>query len=242
MFEKLVPLNQERHARTLLSQATDFGFAKHLHMAYLTLQEFSLASPLYPIVFVEHDDSFSPMALLGLSRGQNLFVNADGRWEAHYIPAIVRRYPFALVASNTPDQFTVCIDEGSPWVGSSEGKPLFDANGQPTAVIDNVKRYLAELQQMDVATAQFSTWLQTNNMLIPLRLRVRDQDAVRQITGCYVVNEERLNGLSDMLFLELRSRHFLRAVYAHLLSLAQVERLVELSAERHAAQTRPDRA
>lgn len=231
MFKKLVPINRERHAKTLLREDKTFGFAKGLHVVYLTLAEFSQAAPIYPIVFVETEEGLSPMALLGLVPGENLFVDADGHWAAHYIPAIVRRYPFALATSGVADRFSVCVDEGSPLINASEGEPLFDADGEPTAVIDNVKRYLGELQQMDVTTKQFSTWLRSHDMLTPLRLNIRDQGVSRQVSGCLLINEEKLNGLSDTLFLELRHRHFLRAIYAHLHSLAQVERLVELSAK-----------
>jgi hypothetical protein len=59
-------------------------------------------------------------------------------------------------------------------------------------------------------------------------MRVRDTDRVKNITGCYVINEERLNNLSDERHLELRTKRYLPAVYAQLISLAQIERLVTL--------------
>jgi hypothetical protein len=65
-------------------------------------------------------------------------------------------------------------------------------------------------------------------MFTPLNMRVRDTDRVKNITGCYVINEERLNNLSDERHLELRTKRYLPAVYAQLISLAQIERLVTL--------------
>jgi hypothetical protein len=65
-------------------------------------------------------------------------------------------------------------------------------------------------------------------MFTPLNMRVRDTDRVKNITGCYVINEERLNNLSDDRHLELRTKRYLPAVYAQLISLAQIERLVTL--------------
>ena len=56
-------------------------------------------------------------------------------------------------------------------------------------------------------------------------MRVRQDNQVKNITGCYVINEERLNSLSDKAILEVRSRRYLAPVYAHLTSLAQIERL-----------------
>ncbi len=112
---------------------------------------------------------------------------------------------------------------------------MFDANGEPTQVIENVKRYLSELQQMDTLTRSFCSFLSEHNMFTPLNLRVRDSSKVKNISGCYVINEERLNNLSDELFLEIKNKRYLPAVYAHLISLAQTERLVKMQDEAMAA-------
>ena len=125
----------------------------------------------------------------------------------------------------------MCIDEASSLVNDTEGSPLFDENGEPTQVIENVKRYLSELQQMDGLTRNFCAFLKANNMFTPLNLRVRENSQVKNISGCYVINEERLNNLSDELFLEIKNKRYLPAVYGHLISLAQTERLVKLQDE-----------
>ena len=168
------------------------------------------------------------VAIVGISNNQNLFVDAHGKWQASYIPAVIRRYPFTLAPGGADGQFIVCIDEASSLVSDSEGAALFDIAGTPTQVIDNVKRYLSELQQMEVSTHGFCAFMAKHNMFTPLNLRVRESAGVKDIAGCYVLNEERLNNLSDELFLEIRTKRYLPAVYAHLMSLAQTERLVKL--------------
>ncbi|MFG6441644.1 SapC family protein [Roseateles sp. LKC17W] len=242
MFEKVVPVNRERHARTRIKEITGFGFAKDFHIAYLTMHEFARASAVYPIVFVEdkEKDAFRPVTLLGLDAGENLFIGEAGKWEASYIPAIIRRYPFALAGNGTEGHFTICLDEASDLVSvdgkDGEGSPLFDDKGEPTQVIENVKRYLSELQQMDQVTLAFSKMLAELNMFTPLQMRVREGDREKNIAGCWVVNEERLNNLSNDKFLELRSKRFLPAIYAQLMSLAQIERLMQLKDKRLAPQ------
>lgn len=234
MFEKLVPVNKSRHARTRIRQVEGFGFASGFHIASVMVHEFARAAATYPVVFLEDkaQDAFRPVALLGLDAGENLFVDANGKWHASYVPAIIRRYPFALASAGQEGQFTVCIDEGSPLVSETEGVALFDEQGEPTEAIENVKRYLGELQQMDAFTRGFSAWFAEHNLFIPLNMRVRNADRVKNITGCYVINEERLNNLSNEAFLELREKRYLPAVYAHLMSLAQMERLMTLKQER----------
>ena len=114
---------------------------------------------------------------------------------------------------------------------------MFDDKGEPTQVIENVKRYLSELQQMDALTREFAKFLAENNMFTPLNMRVRDNGGVKNIAGCYVINEERLNNLSDDRFLEMRKKRYLPAIYAQLISLAQIERLMTLKEKSNLALT-----
>ena len=229
MFQKVVPVNSQAHANKRVKEISSFEFASKFHIAYLTMQEFTRAASIFAIVFLEdkEQDEFRPVALLGLTPGQNLFVDSTGKWLASYIPAVIRRYPFTLSPSSD-GQFVVCIDEGSSLVNEAEGVALFDIAGVPTQVIDNVKRYLSELQQMEQLTREFCRFLKEQNMFTPLSLRVQENGAVKTIAGCYVINEERLNNLSDELFLSIKNKRYLPAVYAHLISLSQTERLLKL--------------
>ena len=234
MLKNVVPVNVQRHAHKKIRQIEGYGFASQFHVAYVTAHEFSRAAAIYPLVFIEDQEraSFRPVALLGLDGGENLFVDGDGNWAASYIPAIIRRYPFSLSQSDEDGRFLVCVDEASPLFNDTEGSPMFNEQGEPAEVIENVKRYLSELHQMDAVTTEFCQFLQANNLLDPFNMRVTRNDKVRNISGCFVINEERLNQLSDALFLEMRAKRFLPAVYAQLTSLSQIERLVTLKDER----------
>jgi hypothetical protein len=234
MFKSLVPVNKARHEGKKIKQVEGFGFAADFHIASIMVHEFARAASLYPVVFLEdkEQDSFRPVVLMGMDAGENLFVGADGKWQASYVPAIIRRYPFALASAGEEGKFTVCIDEGSDLISDTEGLLLFNEQGEPAEALENVKRYLGELQQMDAFTNEFCKYMVAHNMLTPLNMRVQQADQVKNINGCYVINEERLNGLSVDGFMELRDKRYLPAVYAHLLSLAQIERLMTLKDER----------
>jgi hypothetical protein len=230
MYEQLVPVNKARHAGKKIKQVEGFGFASKFHIASIMAHEFARASAIYPVVFLEDKakDEFRPVVLMGLEAGENLFVDQDNKWEASYVPAIIRRYPFALASTGEEGRFTVCIDEGSELVNDNDGVALFNDDGEPAESLENVKRYLGELQQMDVFTRAFCKFFSEHNLFTPLNMRVRQADQVKNINGCYVVNEERLNNLSNDLFIEMREKQYLPAVYAHLVSLAQIERLMML--------------
>ncbi len=231
MFKKLAPLSTQQHQTKKLKNIKGFGFAADFHVASVMVHEFTRAAAIYPIVFIEDQaqDIFRPIVLLGLNANQNLFVDEQGKWQASYIPAIIRRYPFALAKTDQQDQYTICIDEESDIVNEEEGVALFNEDGSPAEILENVKRYLGELQQMETITLDFCRFMSEINLFAPMNMRVRQSDKVQNIAGCYVINEERLNNLSDDRFLDLRKKRYLRPIYSHLTSLAQIERLMTLA-------------
>ncbi len=233
-MQQLVTINKERHAGTKIKDLVDFKFAEQFHIAYVTMHEFARGAANFPVVFIEDkaQGEFRPVALLGLNPRDNLFVDATGQWQGSYVPAIIRRHPFSLVPAGQDGQHVICIDEASALVSQTEGAALFDELGQPTQVIENVRRYLSDLQKMDALTQNFCKFLQANHLLSPLKMRVRDMDKLKNVAGCHVVNEERVNQLTDELHLEMKRQGYLAPLYSHLISLAQMERLVKLQDER----------
>jgi hypothetical protein len=229
MFKNITPITKEKHEKIKVRPIDNFDFVKDTHIASVMVHEFSRAASTYPIVFLEDkaNDKFVPVAMLGLQEGENLFIN-ENKWNASYIPAIIRRYPFALAKTSEDGRYTVCIDESSEFVNEEEGQTLFD-NGEPAEVMERVKKYLAELQQMETFTAEFCETMKHENMYTPLNMKVRVGSEIKNISGAYVINEERFNSLNDEKFLELRAKKYIPVIYSHLSSLAQIERLVKLS-------------
>ncbi|MEY3201694.1 MAG: hypothetical protein RIR70_1244 [Pseudomonadota bacterium] len=234
MFAQLVPVNKDVHATKKIRPIDSFSFAASFHLASVMIPEFGRASASYPIVFLEdkEQDAFRPVAMMGVEEGANLFVDDAGKWKSGYIPAIIRRYPFSLIRTETPDQFLVGIDGDSALLSDSEGAALFKEDGNPSELLEGAKQFLGELNQMELFTTEFAKFLAQHNMLTPLNLQVQEASGVRNISGAYVVNEERLNNLSDETFAEFRKKGYLPAIYAHLVSLGQIDRLLMMKAER----------
>lgn len=230
MFRDLVALNSKRHAALRVRPQTGFEFAKGVHMSALMQAEMVRAAALYPIVFVEDPaiDSFRPMALLGLREGENVYVDIDGSWLASYVPAVIRAYPFALARAageGESERFAVCIDAASDLVSLTEGARLFDAQGAPTEALEQARQWLQQIREMQLRTDVFCRALAARNLFTPFAVRARRGDETLEVNGCYVINEERLDGLPDAKLSELRSAGWLSSIYAHLVSLQQFERL-----------------
>jgi hypothetical protein len=230
MPAKITALSKERHATKKLKRATSYEFSRSFHLCKLGVQEFGQASASFPIVFIEQKDSenFIPVALMGLSNDENLFVSDTGSWDAEYIPALIRRFPFfSTKIPDKEDEFLISLDEGSELINDSEGEPLFDNEGNPTTLIDNIKRFLLEIHRFDTITDQFSGLLRECNLLTPFNIKAKIGESGMNINGIYALNEERLKTISDKRFLELRDKQFLGPIYAHLVSLGRFERLIE---------------
>src|SRR5690349_9602721 len=84
------PLNSQSDAGLSLAQHPDYRFAAETNSVPLLTSELATACKHYPIVFAISDIA-QPLAVLGLRRGENLFVDGEGQWAGkHYIPAYVR--------------------------------------------------------------------------------------------------------------------------------------------------------
>ncbi len=233
MFKRVVPIDRRRHANTKIKPLTSFSFAENSYIASIMTNEFNRAASTYPIVFLKDEDHFRPFVLLGLKQDENLFVDEEGRWQANYVPAIIRRYPFVLSRrSSESDEFTVCIDEESGVISEDEGTPMFGDDGEPGEILENAKKYLTELQQMSQLSSTFCRELEDRELLTPLNMQIKEGEATQNIAGCFAINEKKLTELDDEVFLTLRKRGALPLIYSHLTSLGQIERLIKLRQER----------
>ena len=85
------PVDPVRHGPLSLLPENDFGFARGTNAVPLNLTEFSVAARHFPIVFVR-DPIPLALAVLGMRRDENVYVDDKGRWRSGcYIPAYVRR-------------------------------------------------------------------------------------------------------------------------------------------------------
>ena len=132
-YSEVVPVSSESHSDLSISGVENFGFASKTNSIPLVAAEFRSAASEYGIVFVNSDDTIVPIAALGLRQDENAFIGDEGQWDAAYIPAFVRRYPFAFAHNTEKNQYTLCIDEAfSGCNKEGRGERLFDTDGETT--------------------------------------------------------------------------------------------------------------
>jgi hypothetical protein len=232
-YDKPVLLDRARHRKLRVRPGSSFAFARAANALHLAGAEFNEACKEYAIVFTRGAaGQVAPVVVLGLRQRENLFVDGEGSWDAHYIPAFVRRYPFVL--TELPGQaLGVCIDESYAGLGEDEGEALFDAQGQDTPFLGNAVEFLTQYQREAVRTQAFCQRLEDAGLLAEMNARADLVDG-RSFTvqGLLVVDEKKLLDLPDPSALAMFRSGELHLVSLHLASLSNLRRLVERQAQR----------
>lgn len=240
IYERPVLLNRDLHKKRRIKPNSSFAFSRKANSLYLACAEFAEACKEYAIVFARVDGGrIAPLALLGLRDGENLFVNADGRWEAHYVPAFVRRYPFVL-AEFDGAQMGVCVDEAYGGISETEGDALFDAQGDNTPYLQGALDFLNLYQAEYLRTDHFCQQLADLGLLMEMNAKADLFDGRSfTVNGLLVIDEKRLQALTDVQLLGLARSGALGLVQLHFASLSNMNRLVDKLAERQRMQPPP---
>ncbi|MBF0127861.1 MAG: SapC family protein [Magnetococcales bacterium] len=237
IYKKMRMLNKAIHRHLhLMPMETDFSFAQATNSVVLGAMEFAYACMEYPIIFTRSKAQILPAALLGLRSGENLFVDDQGVWQARYIPSFFRRYPFVLAEGFSHGGSLVYIDEAYPgFTTKEEGLPLFDAQGEFTPVLQNAIDFISEFQGQLGRTELFVNRLQEWGLLVELSARVASRSGTQYaMEGLLIVDENQLQALAPDRLLELFRGGELQWVYAHLFSLANLNRLATFLEQRNA--------
>lgn len=217
IYEKAVPVTVKKHGNVSIKAGTDYGFAKQVNSVPLLASEFDLSSTEYAIVFSGEGKEVMPAALLGIRDQENLYVDDSGAWNAKYIPAFVRRYPFVF-STQDKNTFNLCIDEDFPGVNrKGVGERLFDTNGERTQYLQSVLGFLQAYQAQFEATRAFCQRLVDLNLLEAMQAQFRLRSGQRIALGGFMaVNRNRLRTLAGDALSRLAMTGDLDLIYAHL--------------------------
>uniref|UniRef100_B0T2Z1 SapC family protein n=1 Tax=Caulobacter sp. (strain K31) TaxID=366602 RepID=B0T2Z1_CAUSK len=229
------PLNREQHGKlALVHKDKPYSFALNGTAVPLTVTEFAPAALSYPVIFAGEERV--PLAVMGLNTGENLFIEADGAFEAGaYIPAYIRRYPFVLANDENQDRLIVCIDRSSDLLAEAGETPLFDAKGEPTEYTQNCIKFCDDFEIERRRTDSFVQLLKDNDLFELKKAIFTPMDANGQpgepqtVAEYFGVSEEKLNALSGDKIKELQASGALAQIYAHLVSLIGWDRLIALA-------------
>jgi hypothetical protein len=221
-FSKPVALNRNTHRQLKFRLEGGFGFAAGDHAAPLGASEFFAAAKEYAIVFISGaGDAPLPVVVLGLKDHENLFISADGQWNARYVPLAVRAYPFASIEADANLQ--IVIDEAYAGFNDEEGIALFADGGEPAAALQGTMNLL-KAQRHDInQTRRLGAELSRLGLLTECSAQLQLVGGEQfKINGFSMVDEAKLNALDDAELLRLARQGHLALITAHLLSISNL--------------------
>lgn len=214
------PVTAATHSdHAILPGPDDYTFAAKTALVPITVDEFAAAALHYPILF------FGPerraFVVTGLVADRNLFVSDEGAYApGAYVPAYLRRYPFAF-ARDAEDRLRVlCLDETSPRVGTTadEGaRSLFDGD-QPTDLTQQALAFCQDMEAAETRTTMLVALLDGHNLLQPQQAHQNAGGTSTLLLDYLTIDPAKLEALSDDAFVEVRRTGALPAIYAQILS------------------------
>ncbi|OYW52983.1 MAG: hypothetical protein B7X99_07140 [Rhizobiales bacterium 17-65-6] len=215
-----------------LRDGVAYGFAREATALPLLASEFVHAQRSYPIVF-STDEGAAPLAVTGLTAGENLFVGHDAAWSnGDYIPGYVRRYPFIGITQGAGEGIMLGLDLSAAHVSTDAARdgarPLFAEDGSAT---ETAKAAIAFCEAYAVdhdRTRAFCAALEAEKLLVAREARVAlpdgtekliqgfrliDEAAFRALSGATLETFHK-NGWTDLIILHLASQQAWRGLVA----------------------------
>jgi hypothetical protein len=238
-----VLLNNIAHAglRVITRPSAEFGDNVHAALTFPT--EYGDIQREYPIVFRKDDKTgeFQSIALLGLSRGENLFLE-DGRWCAGYVPGILARGPFLIgfQEQQTDGEITkepvVHIDMDDPRVNETEGEALFLEHGGSTPYLKKIAAILRGIQEGIAVSKSMFQAFESLELLEQVKIEAAVLDDVNYVLrGFYTINRDRVAQLDGSALEKLNRAGYLEGAFLAMASLNNIRKLIDLKRQRVAA-------
>lgn len=221
-----IPLSRTRHADQGYIPRDGYAFAAEQSVAPILLAELSRLMPHYMLGFIQENEAYRPVALLGLDGHTNLYVAANGKWLGRYVPASLRGYPFTFAKARNGKQ-ALCLHQAH--MSETQGAPLFTEDGQLSETVQRTLDFLQQRERNRLATDVAARALGEAGVIEPWPLQVDRGEGHEPLTvdGLYRVSEKTLNALDGNALVDLRKHGALALAYAQLLSINQLDQLIE---------------
>ena len=233
---KHVLLNNIQHKDLRVITQFSAAYGDNISSTLTFPTEFADVQKEYPIFFQINPDTgkYQSVALFGISQNENLFLTADGTWDATYIPALIARGPFLIGFQqdpNTPDSKApvIHVDMDSPKVSLTEGTPVFLEFGGNTPYLENITRSLKDIYDgMAISEFMFQAFTELD-LIEPVNIEIEfDNGEQHRLNGNYTINRDKLANLTGDELLRLNQSGFLAAAFLVIASLGNMQKLINI--------------
>lgn len=217
MYQNTQALDKSQDIK--FTQIQSYNYAAKENFCPVFLQELPQVIREYFVCFPNNKTDL-PHAILGFQQDTNQYVAEDGSWQADYIPAYIRRYPFILAnkEGSSTDEFTLAADINAPHFESKLGEPIFLPNGSPTELLQNKIQLLKGIEQQRIITQKAVQEIDKADLfkMEQMTVKLKDQQ-VATIGGLRMIDEEKLPQINT------KFGPVAELIYAHLFSKAALQ-------------------
>jgi hypothetical protein len=225
--------------RVITRRSAEFG--DNINQALVFPTEFEELQREYPIFFrKDANGDLSSVALLGLDRDENLFLDETG-WRARYIPAVQERGPFLIgfqqqdVDGEVRREPMIHVDLDHPRISQTEGEQVFLPHGGNSPYLNRIAHALRSIHQgAEIAKPMFAA-LEAAELIEPVAVEIALDDKTQyKLPDLYTVGEDRLARLDGASLERLHKTGFLRLAFCVVSSLGNVSRLIDMKNRKRA--------
>lgn len=224
------PLKKDKHQNIKVDNSRNLKQIAEQHILAVTVQEFSSLAATFPLFYIKEGNNFRSVAMLGFETGQNFYYYND-KMNSLSIPQATAVLPFALGYDDEKENtLTACLDMDSEFVGEDKELALFDEAGEDSPLLKSMKEALGKIYQAEIQSENIIAELIKHELLIEYELLVNYEDGnKKRIVGIHNIDDKKLAALSDEVVLDFNKRGLFIAIHSMLISLGQVNRLVQLA-------------
>jgi len=218
-MNKIIALDNKKHSKLGWIKPDNYMFTSKSNSVALTTYELKNAMMTFPIAFIESNRTFSPIAILGLKKGENLFIDEYGTWLLGYIPVLFRTYPIILIPQKDGKSGLGFIED-TDLIGDHENMtPFFSQDGE---LSNELKEIVAQGSQSHSATFdsfQIGEALKKYELCEEWPLVANLNDEKIEIAGLWRINQKVFKSLDPNALYELNNLNALTVIYSQLLSM-----------------------
>lgn len=235
-----VLLNNVDHAELRVIAGHGVAFGDAINQALLLPTEFEAAQREYPILIRKDPaGAYQAVALLGLDRDENLFLDETG-WNARYIPAVQRRGPFSIAlqrdARGEEPRAMIHVDLDHPRVSRDAGECLFLPAGGAAPYLQSVNRTLSLIHEGLEVTGPMFAAFDEMGLIEPIDIEIKlDDQSSYDVPDVYTLAPDRLAAVTGADLERLHQSGLLRAAWALIASMGNIEDLIARKTRKRAA-------
>lgn len=192
------------------------------------LPELAQVQREYPVLFTRGGDgAASPIAIIGLEPDEILFAVND-RWDASYLPAVIRKGPFLLGRTDSDDPVVhIMLDHPKVTREDDGADPLFLRHGGHAPALENALDALRLIHTGIDATRRMTQALDKAGLIQPLSLNVQvSESKAVNFDNFHAILPEAIDSLAPDALAGLHAEGFLQPAVLIANSLGALNDLV----------------